>query len=303
MQDPRGHQFGGDWTSKKLKVLQKYLTEYVKALKKQPFKKAYIDAFAGTGYRRGKPEGTGSDSELFGFDEVADDEPQELLDGSARLALGIEPPFDKYIFIEKRQDRCDALGGLITEFPDLKDRIDIRKGDANLLIRELCYSSWNLPGKARRAVLFLDPYGMQVEWKTIQAIASTEAIDLWILFPLGQAVNRLLKKSGDIPESWRRRLTILFGTEDWYPEFYKREEVLTLFGAEEETIKLPMETIGRFFVDRLKTVFPDGGVSENPAVLRNSTNCPLFLLCFASANPKGARVALPIANHLLQDIS
>jgi hypothetical protein len=34
-------------------------------------------------------------------------------------------------------------------------------------------------------VLFLDPYGMQVDWTTIEAIARTKAIDLRVLFPLG----------------------------------------------------------------------------------------------------------------------
>ena len=61
-------------------------------------------------------------------------------------------------------------------------------------------------------MLFLDPYGMQVEWRTIEAIAKTEAIDLWLLFPLAIGVNRLLTKSGEIPESWRRRLNLLLGT-------------------------------------------------------------------------------------------
>ena len=46
--------------------------------------------------------------------------------------------------------------------------------NANLEIQNLCNKDW----RSRRAVLFLDPYGMQVEWKTIEAIAATKAIDL-----------------------------------------------------------------------------------------------------------------------------
>jgi three-Cys-motif partner protein len=74
-------------------------------------------------------------------------------------------------------------------------------------VQKLCDKDWT----SRRAVLFLDPYGMQVEWRTIEAIAATKAIDLWLLFPLGIGVNRLLTKSGDIPESWRNRLNLLLG--------------------------------------------------------------------------------------------
>jgi len=52
----KAHRFGGDWTSAKLSVLADHLAAYTKALKdkpsaKHPFRKAYIDAFAGTGYR------------------------------------------------------------------------------------------------------------------------------------------------------------------------------------------------------------------------------------------------------------
>lgn len=150
-------------------------------------------------------------------------------------------------------------------------------------------------------MLFLDPYGMQVEWKTIEAIARTKAIDLWLLFPLSIGVNRLLTKSGDIPESWRRRLDLLLGTEDWYEEFYKIETMPTLFGDDNErVIKATMETMGRYFTNRLKSIF--AGVAEEPGVLRNSSNNPLYLLCFAVGNERGQDIALRIARHLLKEV-
>jgi three-Cys-motif partner protein len=49
--------FGGDWTEEKLTRVRKYLVAYSTILSKQPyFKYAYIDAFAGTGYRTLKNE-------------------------------------------------------------------------------------------------------------------------------------------------------------------------------------------------------------------------------------------------------
>lgn len=142
---------------------------------------------------------------------------------------------------------------------------------------------------------------MQVEWTTIEAIAKTKAIDLWLLFPLGIGVNRLLTKSGDIPKSWRRRLDLLLGTESWYDEFYKVEITRTLFGDEKEhVVKATMDTIGRYFTNRLKSVF--AGVAEEPGVLRNSANNPLYLLCFAVGNEPGKNIALRIAQHLLKEV-
>jgi hypothetical protein len=45
------HQFGGPWTVEKLDALRAYLIGYAQALKNQPFRRHYIDAFAGTGDR------------------------------------------------------------------------------------------------------------------------------------------------------------------------------------------------------------------------------------------------------------
>jgi three-Cys-motif partner protein len=290
----KAHRFGGDWTSAKLNVLAQYLTSYTTALKNKPFRKAYIDAFAGTGYRAQKQ----SPGEPRGFfPDLAAKEPQSLLEGSAALALRTTPPFDKYIFIEQNPKRCEQLENLKAEFPEAAEDIEIRQGDANREIQNLCEKNW----RSRRAVLFLDPYGMQVEWETIEAIASTEAIDLWLLFPLGMGVNRLLKKSGNIPESWRARLDRLLGTDAWYEEFYTVKTTRTIFGNDEEhMIKASMETIGRYFNNRLKTIF--AGVAKQPGVLRNSTNSALCLLCFAVGNQRGTATALRIAEHLLKDL-
>lgn len=285
----KGHGFGGEWTTRKLEVLKGYLQGSTRALSNTGFKKGYIDAFAGTGYRSRRREDSDGGSLLL--PDLAAEDPQGLLDGSARIALKTEPKFDSYIFIESSGARCAELEALKIEFA--RD-IHVRQGDANREIRNLCEKDWS----SHRAVLFLDPYGMQVEWATIEAIARTRAIDLWLLFPLGIGVNRLLKKSGDIPDSWRMRLNTLLGTAAWYDEFYKVETVPDLFGNERAHVeKATMETIGRYFNDRLRSIF--AGVVDKPGVLLNNRRCPLYLLCFAVGNERGKDIALRIANHLL----
>lgn len=297
--EPRdSHRFGGDWTTRKLDVLAGYLASYTTALKYAPFEKWYIDAFAGTGYRdiRGRVE---AGETLRGLlPALEEPEPQELLDGSVRRALGVVPRFDRYVFIERNPVRCAQLEKRRAESHGLADAIEIRNGDANVEIRELCAESW----RSRRAVIFLDPYGMQVEWTTIEAIAATRAIDLWLLFPLGIGVNRLLTRSGEIPDPWRRRLDLLLGTGDWYDEFYRTETTPTLFGdSEERVVKARIETIGRYFNRRLESVF--SGVVASPGVLRNSRGNPLYLLCFAVGNSRGSAIALRIARHLLRGMA
>jgi three-Cys-motif partner protein len=295
------HLFGGNWTDEKLERVRRYLVAYTTALKNQPFRIAYIDAFAGTGYRaqpkRHNPN-TVSQNSIFGFSsELAEEESQQFLDGSARIALQVEPRFDKYIFIEKHPKRFAELTKLKDEFPDKRDDIILEPKDANEYLQKLCR---NVDWKTRRAVLFLDPYGMQVEWRTIAAIGETKAIDLWILFPLGVAVNRMLTRSGKISNVWRRKLDIMFGDTGWYEEFYESFVTNDIFGRQ-QTIRGKVATfnsIGQYFVRRLKTVFFD--VAENPRPLYNSRNNPLFLLCFAVGNARGAPIAMKIANHILK---
>lgn len=85
------------WTDIKLKLLRSCLHFYTQALKKQPFKLLYIDAFAGTGYRT-----VGSNqSGLFAS--------ERRLKGSAQIALELERPFDRYVFIEWNTRRFQVL--------------------------------------------------------------------------------------------------------------------------------------------------------------------------------------------------
>jgi three-Cys-motif partner protein len=150
-----------------------------------------------------------------------------------------------------------------------------------------------------RAVVFLDPYGMQVEWKTVEKLAKTRAVDLWYLFPLGVGVSRLLTHDGQIEEAWQRRLDLVFGTPDWKTRFYEIRHRQTLFGDDEEVIRTATEeNIRTFIQERLNGCFAK---TANGLILRNSKSNPMYLLCFAAANERGAATALRIAQHILND--
>jgi len=285
--------FGGDWTAEKLDRVRKYLRAYATIMSKQQFRFAYIDAFAGTGYRTLKQ--TEDRSELL-FPEFIEQDSQGFLEGSARIALQVTPRFDRYIFIERDPQRFAELHELTGEFPTVASDIVLINAEANAYLQDLCL---NRKWQAHRAVLFLDPFGMEVNWKTIAAIGATNAIDLWMLFPVGVAVNRLLTRDGKITKGWRNRLDAMFGEKDWYEVFYQTRREVGLFGEQMTTKKLgSFDLIGQYFVKRLKTAF--AGVADNPLPMFNSRNVPLYLLCFASANPKGAKTAVKIAQDILR---
>ena len=289
------HEFGGNWTEEKLKRVEKYLKAYATIMNKQNFRFAYIDAFAGTGYIEEKKHKT--DGQIFMFQQNDIKEIETYSKGSARIALEIKPEFDKYIFIEKSRKHFTELLKLKQEFKDKEKKIDLINTDANSWLIDRCN---NYKWQNNRAVLFLDPYGMQVNWETIKAIANTEAIDLWYLFPFGIGVNRLLKKdAGKMPVSWEAKLDSIFGTNEWKEAFYSETQEATLFGSETKTVKdTDFSKISKFVVKRLKLIF--SGVAENPLLLRNSKNNPLYLLCFASGSPRGAKTAIKIAQDILK---
>ena len=140
-----------------------------------------------------------------------------------------------------------------------------------------------------------------VEWATLEAIASTRAIDLWTLFPLGVAVNRLLMRDpSHIPPGWRDRLDRVFGSDDWFDAFYEQGATEGLFGDERETRKAcTFEDISEYYLGKLRGIFPK--VADNPRVLYNSSGNPIFEVCFAAANPgRGGDIALRIAQCILE---
>lgn len=293
MTDFTGQLFGGSWTEQKLNILKKYLEAYNTALKNQPFERIYVDAFAGTGYRQQRKR----QYNIKGFfKELEQDESEQFLKGSAKLALEVKPPFHRYIFIESNSKKIDELKKLQKEHPEQSERIEIAQSDAKVFIQKYCQSEdW----KGKRAVLFLDPFATEVEWTTIEAVAKTQAIDVWILFPL-MAVNRLLANDAD--KVSYNRLNQIFGTKDWFERFYKTRTLNNIFGQSVETVNkaCDFKRIGNFYKNQLKTIFVE--VAEKTKVFYNRRGSALFQLFFAVGNKRGAPVAIRIAGHLMRKI-
>lgn len=294
------HEFGGAWTDKKLKALSTYLQAYRKIFtqneKASYFTTVYFDAFAGTGSRNDAQTKTDSQSHaLWAEDDLTPIEQYKT--GSVRIALNLESPFDKYVFVDKKASHVDELKRMIADdYPQLETRCKVYQADANKILQHFCQNELNR--NKERAVVFVDPYGMNIEWQTIAMMAETKCIDLWILFPLGTGVNRLLTRNTVPPDSWAAKLTATLGTEDWKTAFYKPKQQVDLFSMEDSVTKdATFESIGNFFISRLNEVF--AGVAPRPLILYNTRNNPLYLLCFAASNEKAVRPALNIANWIV----
>lgn len=188
-------KFGSAHTSRKLDKLEDYLKAFSKALKNQNFYLIFFDAFAGTGDIQIASEGAL-------LENVEDYSP--FIEGSARRALQLGKAFDEYIFVEKSRAKANNLENLKRTHSSIADRISICRTDANDALSKFCRdTNWN----KCRAVVFLDPYGNQVKWRTIEAIAKTGGIDLWYLFPAGLGVHRQIGKDARFMSPMRLRST------------------------------------------------------------------------------------------------
>lgn len=276
--------FGGDWTREKLERVSAYLSAFQKVLKHQKFELVYIDAFSGDG-----------GVELKGDELPLLEQGREFTEGSARRAIALQRPFDRYHFIDASRASLDKLRDFVKrEHPELLGRMHFQCGDVNA---EIPKAMGQLDRNRERAVVFADPFGMQLDWDTIQSIGSKPA-DFWYLAPT-MAINRVLTRDGNLPDSWARRLDRALGTEDWRTGFYRSNTIGTLFGDETTTEKTGgIDEIESFIHARLATVF-----MMAPNKLRLSDRGrPLFSLMFGCSNssPQAFGKAIKIANHLLK---
>lgn len=275
--------FGGPWTQEKLQILSLYLDKYTTALKNQPFRLYYVDAFAG--------EGTWSPGSAYASDY---DDFRELQKGSPRIALETKDrSFDKLIFIEKDPHRCESLEILRSEFPS-RD-IEIVNEDAKIALPTFCD---NL-GISDRAVIFLDPFATEVSWHMVEALARTQKVDCWILFPLS-AIARMMPRKNEPSSELADRLDLIFGGREHWQDLYTASSQLSLFEEERGQERVgDSNQIAHQYRKRLESVFAQ--VAPSGRVLRNAKNSPIFQLVFAASNPKGAPIAVRIAGHIIDN--
>lgn len=288
------HAFGGPWTEIKLDAISEYLEFYQGALKNQGFETWYVDAFAGTGDRHAKVLTGG----LFELQPIAEEE--QILDGSARKALQIDPPFAHYWFAEMHKGRQRALAALRDEFPH---DIRVYPGDANTGLRELFSAppwsggptSWK-----QRAVVFLDPYGMSVGFDTLEMLAATKRVDVWYLFPRAAVIQQLAKDFRGVDDKKQASLARIFGCDDWVERFYKPSGVqVGLF--DEPAVVTSHRTvsgteIAAFAKERFETIF--AYVSSPLPLLVNGSDF-FELYCFSN-NPPAIPLIKKGVDHVLK---
>jgi three-Cys-motif partner protein len=271
------NQFGGNWTEAKMEMVVSYARAYLTIMNKNEWiKTIYFDGFAGSGL-------------------IENNEGGDVIKGTALRILDIDDrkPFDLYYFVEKEEKfKLTLEENINKDYPERKTRVV--QADCNEKL--VAMAKYLTNNKSYRALAFIDPYGMTVNWSSIEALKGL-GVDFWILVPTGLGVSRLLKNDGQISDSWLLKLEKFLGLPRQYiiDHFYKKENINTLFGEVTQTNKEKniVDKIGQLYSERLRTVFEF--VSES-FVMRNSNNSIMYHFMMATNNA----AALNIANAVVK---
>lgn len=278
---------------KKLDAFIKYVKAYLKILNnfknQYNWQTIYFDGFAGSGKRKVYKE----DIELF--ENVFNEDYVYIYEGSVSRILNLKEPFifDWYYFVDTNKKYIEDLNEIKKNIAHIKkNRIIIRNDNCNSQLGQLAQALKN--NRKLAALIFLDPFGMQVDWKVINELRNTRS-DIWILLPSGVGINRLLDKKKQLKH--RKRLENFLGLsiEKIEDIFYQSTNENTLFGIQEKTMKIndSINKIVEIYIQQLKTVWKF--VTKQPLVLMNSKNVPIFHFLFASNN----KTALEIASEII----
>jgi len=280
----------GPWAKEKLEALGRYLDFYTKVLKNQPWQTIYVDAYAGSG--RALLRAPARDAAPL-LQDQPDAELVQLINGSPRIALEVANPFNRYVLIEPDPSRAAQLEALREQYRDSR-QIDVLRQEAAAGIGWLLRQ--DISRRTHRGVVFLDPFGADLDWSVIQGLASTRAFEVVVNFALNMAIQRMLPNSGDFQAGWRERLDAYFGTSAWYDAVYQVGE--QLFESRIEKRDDYLENLLNLYRQRLKEAF---GFVSQPKLIRNTRGSPLYYLLWAGPRHKrleGAHYILSMGERL-----
>ena len=254
-------RYWGFWTRGKLDILSRYLNAFTTAGNKLT-EFIYLDLFAG------QPENI---ERLYGKE----------IPGSVQIALDVKnPPFTRLRFFEK-----DHFQELEESLSTYKDRnFKVVPGDCNKNISEVLESlSWY---RWAPTFAFIDPNGPDCHWSTLKTLSEFRKsrkgykTEIWLLFADGM-FPRTLPLDGNLDRAAEKRITLMFGTEDWLPIYKARcNKRIESSEAQKKYLNLMQQ--------RLENEL--GYKWTHPLKISNENKGHLYHLIFATDHPAGSKI-------------
>jgi len=265
----------GYWSEVKLDIIKDYAAAYSRILAAQarpPLTHIYIDAFSGAGFHKARGSG-------------------ELVWGSPANALALSPPFKEYHFIDLDQGNIDTLRTLIQSRPSGPydpQSVYLYNADCNDILIENIFPRVRYEDY-RRGLCLLDPYGLHLDWRVIEAAGRMRSIEIFLNFPILDMNRNVLRHNlAKVDPSQIARMNRFWGDESWREAAYTTQE--NFFGFEEKTAN---ETMVEAFRRRMREVAGFAYVSDGMP-MRNSTGATLYYLLFASQKPVARKIVSDI---------
>jgi len=283
--------WGGSWTEQKLQAFEKYVNAYLTIMLNQRRK------FNGWTTNNNLYwrfcwlwwQIFTKDQDTLSFSELNIDESEiKVYKGSAERVVKLDKKFDEYYFIDTDENALNKLKTKIEPHFDEKSKYVFWQKDINAALIEFS----NYLDNSKVALILLDPFGMQLNWESIEKLKN-KRVDVWILLPSGVIINRLLDRQGNLKNINNHEV---FGItrDEIQKEFYESKKENTLFGEIEINHKVhnAVEKIAELYIKRLKTIWDY--VTEKPLVLYNNRNVPIYHFVFASNNKTAKNIASQI---------
>ena len=254
--------FGGPHTIFKLAVLELYGEAYAAIMNTQRgLSSVYIDAFAGDG------DGLTRDGKEYR--------------GSVRVCLEFNPPFSEMHFIESEHSNVQRLNA-ITGATD--QNTEVHCGDANDVLPKIVRQiDWT----KNRGLIFVDPFGLQLNWPTLKIILQEGTVDIWILFPVFGIRRQLTRQPEAITPESRNRLNQFFGDESWLSAYDSAPDLFDMDVTEiSEDV---LNRITQIYVSNLKPI--TSFVAEPIPLFENNIHQFSLLFCMSNKSDKAIKLA------------
>lgn len=152
--------------------------------------------------------------------------------------------------------------------------------------------------------MFVDPFATEVEWNTIERIASFKALDTWILFPT-MAIMRIAPLACMPNKEHAAVLNRVYGNDNWSEAYHsKKQYELELFDREQNDQKERdpgSKKLIKIYKKQLRELYGNRFLKRS-ATFRNAKNAPLFEFIFCVGSPSGRAIgaAQRIAGHIIE---
>jgi three-Cys-motif partner protein len=262
----------GEWVKEKLFYVKRYIDAFEVAMRDKTWRRRiFIDLFAGPG-------------------KCTIREIKEIVLGSPLLALQTPYPFTDYYFVDMEQQNIDVLTKRSQTSSVPNEYVHILIGDANQRVKEIVADIAKIDKQFIKGLLpclslaFLDPEGLELEWKTVETLAQMNRMDLIIHYSQNGLTRNMDRCYASQDETVVDRF---FGDRNWrqvYKNVSEKKEIIGIHRALIDYYKSKLSKLGYVVINDSEEI------AREPLIRNTKRNAPLYRLIFASKHPLGNKI-------------